>query len=83
MTNDHPPPRDPHARTEAERRDDTDLVAAALGLRSSAWAQAVVHLTEPEFNAAINGEQVLKDGKPVDATPQQPADAGEEGGDGR
>lgn len=36
-------------------KDDTDLVAAALGLKSSAWAQAVVHLTEPEFNFAING----------------------------
>ncbi len=46
--------------------DDVDLIAAALGLKSSAWARAVVHLTKPEFNAAINGEQVLKDGEPVD-----------------
>jgi hypothetical protein len=51
-------------------KDDTDLVAAALGLKASAWAQAVVHLTEPEFNAAINGEQVLKDGKPMDKSKQ-------------
>lgn len=41
---------------EDERRDNADLVAAALGLRSSAWAKSVIHLTKPRFNFAINGE---------------------------
>lgn len=41
------------------RKDDTDLVAAALGLKSSAVAQATIHLMgEPEINAAINGEHI-------------------------
>jgi hypothetical protein len=39
-------------------KDDVDLVSAALGLKSSAWAQATVHLTEPQFNIAINGKKV-------------------------
>jgi hypothetical protein len=43
-------------------RDDVDLVAAALGLRSSAWAKATVHITEPEFNMAINGEPIIFSG---------------------
>jgi hypothetical protein len=43
------------------KKDDTDLIAAALGLgKASAWAKATVHITEPEFNFAINGEQVKK-----------------------
>jgi hypothetical protein len=38
-------------------KDDTDLIAAALGLKSSAWAQATLHLLpEPEINVAINGK---------------------------
>lgn len=40
------------------RRDGADLIAAALGLKSSAWAQAEVHLTDAEFNFAIHGEPV-------------------------
>ena len=47
-------------------KDDVDMVAAALGLRSSAWAQAIVHLVEPEFNADINGKPYLRNGKRVD-----------------
>lgn len=47
-------------------KDDAALVAAALGLKASAWAQAEVHLTERKFNASINGKQVLKDGRRVD-----------------
>lgn len=56
---DSPPQGEPH--TNKPTKDDTDLVAAALGLRSSAWAQAVVHLVEPTFNLAINGEPVDAD----------------------
>lgn len=46
-------------------RDDVQLVAAALGLRASAVAQAEVHIAPREFNAAINGKQVLKNGLPL------------------
>lgn len=48
-------------RTNKPTKDDIDLVAAALGLRSSAWAQAIVHLVEPRFNVAINGKPVDTD----------------------
>lgn len=30
-------------------KDDLDLVAAALGLKSSVWAKSIIHLTNPEF----------------------------------
>lgn len=46
-------------------KDDLDLVAAALGLRASVWAQATLHITPRKFNAAINGRQVIKDGERV------------------
>lgn len=42
-------------------KDDLDLIAAALGLKSSAWAQSVVHITKPVFNLSINGELVSVD----------------------
>lgn len=51
----------PAGQSLVDNHEDTDLVAAALGLRSSAWAQAEVHLAEPKFNAAINGEKLTVD----------------------
>jgi hypothetical protein len=65
----------PH--TNKPTKDDTDLVAAALGLRSSAWAQAVVHLVEPQFNADIGGKPYLRDGKRVDDEPAARGAGGE------
>ena len=53
-------PETQDGKPQKPTKEDTDLVAAALGLRASAWAQAVVHLVEPEINFAINGEQVKR-----------------------
>jgi hypothetical protein len=44
---------------ERQKQDYTDLIAAALGLRSSAVAQAAMHLMgKPGINGAINGVHV-------------------------
>ena len=51
----------------SSKKDSTDLVAAALGLKSSAWAKAMIVLVdlEPKFNADINGKPYIRGGKRV------------------
>lgn len=78
MTNDHPPPRNPPARTEAERHRETyrNLMRRIdTGLFSRDDAFTLIHVS---LELGRMGYKLTRD-----ESDWQPADAGEEGGDGR